>query len=243
MIERPNKVAICFMTGEKNVADWQLARIDKSKLTFELEEYFRHERNANCQTYSQMANESIDETESEFMIFINPKTIVCAEDLEFIVDKLCSGYCFASLFGFAFCGFTKELIRNVGMLDESFLAGEYEDNDYLIRLKLFGKMIYWGQDWNKYNYFKSKCEPNRGSSLTMFWRKWRWKENKLVSKKESNKNISRRHSKSREDIKNSWKDFNESYGEGAIWEMVEKANEDINKIIKEELQNLRKTFT
>jgi hypothetical protein len=225
MIERPNKVAICFMTGEKNVADWQLARIDKSRLNFEIEEYFRYERNANlCQTFSQMINETIDDTESEFMIFINPKTIICTEDIEFIIDKLCSGYCFTSLFGFAFFGMTKELVRNIGMLDESFLAGEYEDNDYLIRMKLFDKMVYWGQDWSKYNYFKSKCDPNRGSSLTMFWRKWRWKENKLISKDESKntKRISKRHSKSREDIKNSWKGFEESHGEGGIWELVEK---------------------
>jgi hypothetical protein len=213
------------MTGEKNVADWQLARIDKSRLNFEIEEYFRYERNANlCQTFSQMINETIDDTESEFMIFINPKTIICTEDIEFIIDKLCSGYCFTSLFGFAFFGMTKELVRNIGMLDESFLAGEYEDNDYLIRMKLFDKMVYWGQDWSKYNYFKSKCDPNRGSSLTMFWRKWRWKENKLISKDESKntKRISKRHSKSREDIKNSWKGFEESHGEGGIWELVEK---------------------
>jgi hypothetical protein len=223
MIERPKKVAVCFMSGEKNVTDWQLSRIDKSKLSFELEEYFRYERNANlCQTFSQMINETIDDTESEFMIFINPKTIISTSDIDFIIDKLCSGYCFTSLFGFAFFGMTKELVRNIGMLDESFLAGEYEDNDYLIRMKLFDKMIYWGQDWTKYNYFKSKCDPNRGSSLTMFWRKWRWKENKLISRNESNtKKISRRHSESREDIKNSWKGFNESYGEGGIWEMVE----------------------
>lgn len=225
MIERPNKVAICFMAGEKNVADWQLSRIDKSRINFEIEEYFRYERNANlCQTFSQMINETIDDTESEFMIFINPKTIICTEDIEFIIDKLCSGYCFTSLFGFAFFGMTKELVRNIGMLDESFLAGEYEDNDYLIRMKLFNKMVYWGQDWSKYNYFKSKCDPNRGSSLTMFWRKWRWKENKLISKDESKntKNISKRHSKSRDDIKNSWKEFEESHGEGGIWELVEK---------------------
>lgn len=220
----PKRVAICFMSGDKKIAEEQSSRIDRSQLDFEVEEYFRHERNSFlCQTYSQMANETIDDTESEFMIFINPKTIISTEDIKFIIEKLCSGYCFVSLFGFAFCGFTKELIRNVGMLDESFLGGEYEDNDYLIRMKIFDKMIYWGQDWDKYDFFKSKVDPNRGSSLTMFWRKWRWKENKLISSNASKKtkSISRRHSSNREDISSSWKSFSESYGEGGIWGMIE----------------------
>ena len=225
MIELPKKVAVCFMSGDKDIAESQSNIIDKSKLQFELEQYFRHERNSFlCQTFSQMINETIDDTESEFMIFINPKTIICTDDIEFIVNKLCSGYCFASLFGFAFFGMTKELVRNIGMLDESFLAGEYEDNDYLIRMKLFGKMVYWGQDWSKYDYYKSKCDPNRGSSLTMFWRKWRFKNDVLISSNTSNKvkYISKRHSKSRDDISTSWKTFEESYGDGEIWSMLQK---------------------
>ena len=221
----PKRVAICFMAGDKITAEKQSAKIDKTKLSFEVEEYFRYERNPFiCHTYSQAANEIIDDTESEFMIFINPKSIICNEDIELIVEKLCSGYCLATLFGLAFFGMTKELVRNIGMLDESFLAGEYEDNDYLIRLRQFGKMVYWGQDWSKYDYYKSKCNPNRGSSLTMFWRKWRFKNDVLLSSNNSNKvkNISRRHSKSREDISSSWKTFDESYGEGEIWSMVQK---------------------
>lgn len=224
MIERPNKVAICFMSGDKNIAEWQMANIDKSKLDFEVEEYYRYERNAALsQTFSQMINETIDDTESEFMIFINPKTLVKTDDIILIIEKLCTGYCFASLFGFAFFGISKELVRNIGMLDENFLAGEYEDNDYLIRMRLFGKMIYWGQDWDKYNYFQSKCPPNRGASLTTFWRKWRWKNNRFLTSNSTNNNkrISRRHSKHNEELRNSWKGFDESYGEGGIWEMVQ----------------------
>ena len=77
----PKKVAICFMSGEKEIAEMQSNRIDKSKFGFEVEEYFRYERNSFlCQTFSQMINETIDDTESEFMIFINPKTIICTTD-------------------------------------------------------------------------------------------------------------------------------------------------------------------
>lgn len=221
----PKRVAVCFMSSEKQIAEKQSSGVDKSKLSFEVEEYFRHERSGQiCQTFSQMINETIDDTESEFMIFINPKTIVCAEDLEFLIGKLCEGNCFAALFGFAFFAITKELVRNIGMMDESFLGGENEDNDYLIRMRQFGKMVYWGEDWSKYGYYKSKCSPHRGCSSTIFWKKWRWKNGKLISTKapKNTKEISRRHSNSREDIRSSWKSFGESHGEGAIWEALSK---------------------
>ena len=84
------RVAICFISADKDIAKEQSGRIDKNKLGFEVEEYFRYERNSFlCQTFSQMINETIDDTESEFMIFINPKTIICTKDIEFIIDKLC----------------------------------------------------------------------------------------------------------------------------------------------------------
>ncbi len=223
MIDKPKKVALCFMSYDSKVSDKQLLSLDINKLDFEIETYFRYERNPHqYQTFSQMINEAIDDTNSEFMIFINPKTIISSEDLNFIIDKLCNGYCFTSLFGFAFCGFTKELVRNIGMLDEEFLASEYEDDDYLIRMRLFNKMVYWGQDWSKYDFYKSKCQPYRGSSLTTFWRKWRWRDNTLVSSNNSKrvKYISRRHSDHNYNIKNSWKSFDDSWGEGGIWNKI-----------------------
>lgn len=222
MIEHPKKIAICFMSYDKDIAEKQLENL-KSGLNFETEKYFRHQKNPHqYQTFSQMINEAIDDTESEFMIFINPKTIVTSHDVNLIIEKLCSGYCFASIFGFAFFGMTKELVRNIGMLDEIFLGSEYEDDDYLIRMRIFNKAVWWGQDWSKYDFFKSKCPPNRGSTLTTFWRKWRWKNNTLISSKESEKikYISKRHSAPKEEIKSSWRGFEESWGEGGIWEKI-----------------------
>ena len=155
-------------------------------LNFETEKYFRYQKNPHqYQTFSQMINEAIDDTESEFMVFVNPKTVVSSDGINLIIDKLCNGYCFASIFGFAYFGMTKELVRNIGMLDENFLGSEYEDDDYLIRIRISDKAVWWGQDWSTYNFFKSECPPNRGSSLTTFWRKWRWKNNTLISSSSS----------------------------------------------------------
>ena len=222
-IPQPKKVALCFMSLDEKISSKQYERLILEELNFDIETYFRHEINPlQYQSFSQMVNESINETESEFMIFINPKTLVTSEDINFIIEKLCSGNCFASLFGFAFFGATKELFRNVGMLDEIFLGSEYEDDDFLIRLRIFDKKVYWGQNWDKYNFHWSYCPPNRGSSLTNFWKKWRWKDNSYTTSEMTNKikKISNRHSPRNYEIYNSWSNFSESWGEGDIWNKV-----------------------
>lgn len=219
----PDKVSICFLSGDSAIADSQWSVLSSVDFPFDLCPYFRYERGSSLyQTFSQIINECIDESEQEFMIFVNPKTLVSPSDISFIVDKLCSGFCFVSVFGMAFCGFTKELVREIGMMDEGFLSGEYEDNDFLVRIRRYGKAVHWGQDWSKYGYYPSSCPPNRGCSVTHFWRKWRWKDGVLVDSPLSSvhKVVSRRHSSHREDIKSSWLGYGYSWGEGDIWNMV-----------------------
>jgi len=221
MLEKPKKIAICFMSNDINISNRQYNSLDIDLINYELEIYNRSDINPNLyNSFSQMINDAINETDSEFMIFINPKTIINSNDINLIIEKLCSGYCFASLFGFAFFGITKELIRNVGLLDESFIGSEYEDDDFIIRMRLFGKKVYWGQDWSKYDFYQSSCPPYRGSSLSYFWKKWRWKNNTIINSNISKqiKQISLRHRKNNYEILNSWGDFKDSWGEGSIWD-------------------------
>ena len=213
------KATVCFMTTDIEAARRQLAMIDKSKLTFELDAYSPAERtSAPYGGFSPMINEAIDESECEFMIFMNPKSIPCAEDLNLIIEKLASGYCFASIFGVAFCGFSKQLVREIGMFDERFVAGEFEDNDFLLRMRLLGKAVWWGQDWNKYNYHTSVCPPARGSAQTSFWKKWRHRENSMRKLEWQEKRICKRHSEGHPEISQEWMEWNKGWGEGGIWD-------------------------
>ena len=218
----PEQVAICFMSMDGSISKRQLDSLQLDTLNFKSEIYLRSERNqGQYQTFAQMINEAIDETNSEFMIFMNPKVVANKEDLVFLIDKLISGYCFASLFGLAFFAISKELIRKIGMLDESFSPIEYEDDDFLVRLRLFNKKIYWGQDWSKYNYHQSYCPPNRGSSLTKFWNKWWLKDDMLYNTDQHiHKQISRRHILSNDYIFDSWDNFDQSWGEGHIYDKI-----------------------
>ena len=222
MISDKFKLAICFMSMDESISKRQLIDLKLENSEFEVELYFRSDRNEiQYQTFSQMINEAIDDTESEFMIFMNPKVVANIDDIRFIVGKLQDGCCLSSLFGLAFFGMSKELVRNVGMLDESFLHSEYEDDDFLVRLRIFGKKVYWGQDWSKYNYHQSYCTPYRGSSLTTFWNKWWLKDNTIYNNNlNKHKKISKRHRISNPHIFNEWKNFQYSWGEGHIYEKV-----------------------
>ena len=71
----------------------------------------------------------------------NPKTNFNKDDILKIIDKLSNGFCFVSIVNFGLFGFTKELIRRIGMLDETFLFGEYEDNDFALRLNLLNIIL------------------------------------------------------------------------------------------------------
>ena len=113
-----NNFAFCFLS--QHVEDIQRQELELTKLSdkFLIERWYRKDRNeSNYTSFSQMINDAIDDTDSEFMIFCNPKTNFTHEDIEFMIDKLSNGYCFVSLVSFGFFGFPKELIRQVGMLD------------------------------------------------------------------------------------------------------------------------------
>lgn len=225
------------MAQDLDLAKEQLAAIDLSELEFEMVPYFSAERNARLySSFSQMINEAIDDTECEKMIFINPKTIASARDLNLLLDKLDSGYCLATLFGFAFFATTKQLIREIGMLDEKFSAGEYEDNDFIFRIRQRDAAVWWGQDWSKYGYYKSPCPPERGSSLSFFWKKWRWTGESARRTMHEEKQISRRHRHSREDISSSWMGWESRWGEGELWDLMESTALDRGKFRQRDLE-------
>lgn len=238
------KASVCFMSKDMSVAMAQHSRIDKSILTFEMVPYFAAERSGSYQSYSQLANETVDDSECEFMIFLNPKCVVSSEDLNLIIEKLSCGYCFAGVFGFAYCGISKQVFREIGMFDERFVAGEYEDNDFLLRMRLLGKAVWWGQDWSKYQYFPSKCPPSRGSSLSFFWKKWRWNGISVKKLDFEEKKISRRHSTERKDISNSWLGWDHSWGEGPIWKSMGHCEIDRSGWTEsEEISNFKISYT
>lgn len=86
-------------------------------------------------SFSQIINESVYESESEFIFWIHPRVTVNFEMLDDLILLLCSGYAFASEINFGFFGCSKQVFRKIGLLDERFIGSEHEDTDWFFRMK------------------------------------------------------------------------------------------------------------
>ena len=211
--------AFCFFsTNDSDILNQQII-VDQLLETYNIEYWFRKNRNLNMYvSFSQMVNDAIDDTDSEFMIFCNPKTIPTVNDIEFIIEKLSTGYCFASAVSFGLFGFSKELIRQIGMLDERFIGGGFEDNDFAIRLLEFGKASWWGYNTINYLPIYSKSNNLKHISTSIFYQKYYVnediKEITINSHFFNHKKISKRHQKNNPLIFESWLDSNSNCGDG-----------------------------
>lgn len=71
---------------------------------------------------------------SDYIIIANDKVRGDSTHIEGIMSLLESGYGLVGLYRFGFFGFSHWLVREVGLWDENFLQGGYEDVDYKNRL-------------------------------------------------------------------------------------------------------------
>jgi hypothetical protein len=216
-----DKFAFCFFANDINDVIRQENVLTKLSGQYQIERHYRHERNSGMYlSFSQMVNDAIDDTDSEFMIFCNPKTILTVDDIKFMINKLSKGYCFVSTVSFGLFGFSKELIRNIGMLDERFIGGGFEDNDFAIRLLEFGKASWWGYNKDGYNLYYSKSNNLKYISTSIFHQKYNVnkeiKEIIINSHFFNHKKISKRHQENNQLIFESWLDNNSNYGDGVF---------------------------
>jgi hypothetical protein len=228
--------AFCFFSNNIDIIIEQEKELTKLSPKYQIERWYRHERgDGRYMSFSQMVNDAIDDTDSEFMIFCNPKTNFVADDIETIIHKLSNGYCFASVVNFGFFGFSKELIRRIGMMDETFINGEWEDIDMAVRLNLFGKAVFNKYDYNKYDTTLSTVINLKTITKPIFFNKYNIKDDviyvdKLLFK---HKKISRRHSKLKQYIYDSWLDKNHNYSDCFMLDYLNKKIEIVNPISHE----------
>jgi len=234
-----DEFAFCFFSTSQSDMDRQETELDKLSDKYHIEKWYRKERNPlNYLSFSQMVNDGVDDTDSEFMIFCNPKTILKISDIEFILDKLSNGYCFASKVSFGLFGMSKELIRRVGMLDERFIGGGWEDNDFAIRLLDFGKATWWEYDFSGYDGYFSRSQNLKHLSTSIFRKKYNINNNKktvtINNQFYSHKKISNRHSNTNLEIYNSWLDSSHNQGDLIFGEYLTDYNIERNDTTRTE---------
>lgn len=236
-LRKPNKIAICFVDGNLERTLEQVKQLDGIEDDFTVEWNLRANKfSGSYSNFSQLVNEAIVETSSEFMVFINPKTQINRQDIHTIIDDLCNGYAWSSVCSFGLWGATKELFRRVGMMDERFIGSEYEDNDFAIRLKQFGKAINWRFVLNKYPWSKPVLPQMRGATQTLYPTKWHihdgvyYRTDLFTEEKRLPEHILKQ---SREDIYRSWMDWSETQSDEVSHVFREANNATVsNKIVK-----------
>lgn len=97
---------------------------------------------AGFPSFSKLVNTCVASCPYETVIIMSDKIKPKASDVGKILTLLDQGYAFVALYRFAFFGFRKQLMRQIGMMDERYNGGWYEDDDFYIRLVESNMPIY-----------------------------------------------------------------------------------------------------
>lgn len=111
----------------------------------EAEHVFFDEHNSRC--FSHIVNTLIARCPTEYMIFLSDKCRPLPGQLEKIKELMLTGdYGMVSLHRFgAFC-LDKDLVRQIGVFDERYVRGGFEDDDYAIRIREGDVAIYISEE-------------------------------------------------------------------------------------------------
>ncbi len=120
-------------------------------------------------SFSKLVNACAETCPTEIVIIMSDKVSPSSEHVQKTLALLDEGYAFVGLYRFGFFGFKKELFRKIGPLDERFVGGGYEDEDYYIRLKESDLSIYLTEE---VPYTKTVSSWNYELSKPHFINKW-----------------------------------------------------------------------
>lgn len=120
-------------------------------------------------SFSKLVNSCVASADTETVIIMSDKVMPRAADVQRLLKLLDQGYAFVALYRLAFFGFKKQLLREIGMFDERYLGGGYEDDDFYIRLKEANLASYITEE---VEYAKSKSTWNYGQAQGHFYHKW-----------------------------------------------------------------------
>lgn len=85
-------------------------------------------------SYSKVVNAAIESAPTEVVILMTDKARPSPADVYKTLDLINQGYGFVGLHEFRFFGFKKQLFRQIGLFDEGYITGGYEDTDLKYRM-------------------------------------------------------------------------------------------------------------
>lgn len=128
---------------------------------------------ANAESFSKLVNTCVQSAETEIVILMSDKMRPTDENIQKTLNLIDEGYGFVGMYRFGFFGFKKELFRKIGPLDERFVGGCFEDDDFYIRLCEADIGMYLSHE---VVYVKDKSSWNYKLSKEHFYKKWNMDE-------------------------------------------------------------------
>ena len=124
---------------------------------------------SNYPSFSKLVNSCVVSADSETVIIMSDKVLPTNDHVQKLLNLLDQGYAFVALYRLAFFGFKKELLRKIGMFDERFQGGGFEDDDFYIRLKEADLGVYITHE---VPYAKGQSGWNYSLAQVHFLAKW-----------------------------------------------------------------------
>jgi predicted glycosyltransferase involved in capsule biosynthesis len=152
----------CFIISNK---PHLVPEIQKSIFPVEV----KHFDGTDYPSFSKLVNSCVNSSPTEIVILMSDKVRPKQTDVIKLLNLLDEGFAFVALYRLAFFGFKKELLRQVGMFDERYVGGGYEDDDFYIRLKEANLGCYITDE---IEYHKSKSSWNYSLAKGHFIDKW-----------------------------------------------------------------------
>ena len=127
------------------------------------------------ESFSKLVNSCVASSPTETVILMSDKVLPTQEHVKKALQLLEDGYAFVGLYSFAFFAFKKELFRKIGMMDERYVGGGFEDYDFFVRLSEANLAVYNTQE---VPYTLSASSWNYDKSYKYWTTKWRhyWTE-------------------------------------------------------------------
>lgn len=115
-------------------------------------------------SFSKVVNDIIVKCDADIVVICSYKIRPTPHDIVKMLTLINDGYGFVALFRFACFGFKKELIRRIGFMDERFIGGGYEDDDFYMRLAESNISMYVTEEVD-YKYIHSTWDTTKTQNI------------------------------------------------------------------------------
>jgi len=215
---RIDEITICLHCGcDQQVVNKQVEALKPLESIYKVYWNNRIERHPEAyDSYSELINDSIATSPTELVILINDRTHPTAEQVEKMVRLIEAGYAAATMYSVGFMALTKELIRKIGWWDERFYGAGYEDDDFVLRMRL-NDLAYYESEEAEYDMnWKSPLIAKGGDKCSKsepwFREKWQITETEVrqVRDNEDYNKYEGKLGESRPDISERWMRWSQS---------------------------------